>query len=94
MDDLGISILSETIGKLFVQHLGPSVVGIDTVIQSKGCLPAMFLRGAGVSEAFITYSASLASIAVHSFIPVLSATATATNASLADSTIYCRLCGI
>ncbi len=56
--------LSETIGLESVQHLGPSVVGIDTVIQSKGCLPAMFLRGAGVSEAFITYSASLASIAV------------------------------
>jgi hypothetical protein len=42
-----------------VKHLGPSVVGIDTIYRSKGKIPESFLRGAGVPENFITYMHSL-----------------------------------
>jgi uncharacterized protein YjbI with pentapeptide repeats len=41
-------------------HLtGPSTIGIDTIYKSKGKIPHVFLRGAGVPENFIEYMASL-----------------------------------
>jgi hypothetical protein len=43
-----------------VEHTGPSTIGIDTVYMSKGKIPEVFLRGAGVPELFITYMRSLA----------------------------------
>jgi hypothetical protein len=43
-----------------VKHLGPSSIGIDTIYQSKGNIPEVFLRGAGVPEDFIVYMRSLA----------------------------------
>ena len=43
-----------------VNHRGPSTIGIDTIYLSQGRIPEIFLRGAGVPEAFITYMHSLA----------------------------------
>jgi uncharacterized protein YjbI with pentapeptide repeats len=51
--------LSEVKGLETVKHLGPSTVGIDTIYRSKGKIPHVFLRGAGVPENFIEYMASL-----------------------------------
>lgn len=43
-----------------VKHFGPSSIGIDTIYESKGNIPKIFLRGAGVPENFIEYMAALA----------------------------------
>jgi len=43
-----------------MNQLGPSTVGIDTIYRSKGNIPEVFLRGAGVPEDFIVYMRSLA----------------------------------
>lgn len=53
--------LSEAIGLETVQHLGPSTVSVDTIFKSKGKIPEVFLRGAGVPEILITYLPSLLS---------------------------------
>jgi hypothetical protein len=42
-----------------VIHQGPSIIGIDTIYRSGGNNPEVFLRGAGVSEDFITFMKSL-----------------------------------
>jgi hypothetical protein len=42
-----------------VIHHGPSSISIDTIYRSKGNIPHIFLRGAGVPENFIEYMASL-----------------------------------
>ncbi len=42
-----------------IQHRGPSVIGIETTYLSKGIIPEIFLRGAGIPENFITYMNSL-----------------------------------
>jgi hypothetical protein len=42
-----------------IQHSGPSTIGIDTLYRSKGNIPEVFLRGAGVPDDFITYVRSL-----------------------------------
>jgi len=50
-----------TVGGLdTVVHEGPSIIGIDTIYLSKGNIPEVFLRGAGVPEDFIVYMRSLA----------------------------------
>jgi len=36
-----------------IRHAGPSIVGIDTLLSSKGKIPEPFLRGCGVPEPFI-----------------------------------------
>ena len=41
-----------------IQHGGPSTIGINTIYRSKGDMPGLFLRGAGVPEDFITYVGS------------------------------------
>ncbi len=43
-----------------VIHKGPSTIGTDTISRSEGDIPEVFLRGAGLSDAFITYARSLA----------------------------------
>ena len=40
-------------------HLGPSSIGVDTLYRSKGEIPEVFLRGAGVPDEMITYTKSL-----------------------------------
>src|SRR5260370_4031118 len=56
---LGYVDLSEVKGLETVRHLGPSTIGIDTIHMSKGNIPEVFLRGAGVPENFIEYMGSL-----------------------------------
>jgi uncharacterized protein YjbI with pentapeptide repeats len=51
--------LSEARGLETVGHSGPSTIGIDSIFLSKGKIPEIFLRGAGVPEEFITYMKSL-----------------------------------
>jgi len=55
----GENDLSAVKGLETVRHSGPSTVGIDTIYKSKGNIPEVFLRGAGVPEDFITYMKSL-----------------------------------
>jgi hypothetical protein len=59
--------LSQTMGLERVQHLGPSVVGVDTIVRSKGMIPETFLRGAGTPDNFISFSKSLVSRAPQFF---------------------------
>lgn len=51
--------LSKAKGLETVIHEGPSTIGIDSIFRSKGRIPEIFLRGAGVPEGFITYMKSL-----------------------------------
>jgi uncharacterized protein YjbI with pentapeptide repeats len=46
--------LSDTCGLVSAKHTGPSIIGLDTIYQSNGKIPASFLRGCGVPESFIT----------------------------------------
>jgi hypothetical protein len=45
-----------------IQHLGPSTVGVDTLVRSRGKIPEAFLRGCGVPESLIAYLPSLRSM--------------------------------
>src|SRR5260370_37268333 len=51
--------LSNSEGLEAVNHIAPSTIGIDTIYLSKGKIPEVFLRGAGVPVEFITYMKSL-----------------------------------
>lgn len=42
-----------------INHFGPSTIGTNTLEQSEGDSPEVFLRGAGLSETFIVYTRSL-----------------------------------
>jgi hypothetical protein len=42
-----------------VEHSGPSSIGIDTIYKTKGQIPEIFLRGAGVPEPFIVQMKAL-----------------------------------
>ena len=55
----GANDLSVAIGLESVRHIGPSVVGTDTVFRSKGKIPESFLRDCGVPNDFIIYMTSL-----------------------------------
>jgi uncharacterized protein YjbI with pentapeptide repeats len=55
--------LSEAIGLDTVRHLGPSSIGLDSIYRSKGQIPESFLRGAGVSEDFVTFIKTLSGAA-------------------------------
>lgn len=50
---LGDVDLSEAKRLETVIHMAPSSIGIDTIYSSKGRIPEVFLRGAGVPEPFI-----------------------------------------
>jgi hypothetical protein len=56
--------LSSAEGLETVIHHGPSTIGIDTLYQSDGRIPEVFLRGAGVPEEFITFVPSLVGRAI------------------------------
>lgn len=47
--------LSNVIGLESLQHVGPSTVGIDTIYKSKGKVPMVFLKNAGVPRHLIDY---------------------------------------
>jgi hypothetical protein len=53
--------LSTVQGLETIQHLGPSPIGIDTIYKSKGQIPEIFLRGAGMPEPFIVQMKALVS---------------------------------
>ncbi|HWZ98710.1 MAG TPA: toll/interleukin-1 receptor domain-containing protein [Candidatus Dormibacteraeota bacterium] len=42
-----------------VLHAGPSTIGLDTIYESRGAIPEVFLRGAGVPEPFIVQMKAL-----------------------------------
>jgi uncharacterized protein YjbI with pentapeptide repeats len=52
--------LSEVKGLESVIHRGPSTIGIDSFFRSRGKIPEVFLRGAGVPDSFIQCASSLA----------------------------------
>jgi hypothetical protein len=56
--------LNKALGLESVKHFFPSSIGIDTFLKSKGKIPEVFLRGAGVPDIFIEYAASLAGKAI------------------------------
>jgi TIR domain/Pentapeptide repeats (8 copies) len=51
--------LSVVQGLESVKHLGPSSIGVDTIYISKGQIPEVFLRNAGVPEPFIVQMKAL-----------------------------------
>jgi hypothetical protein len=51
--------LSAVKGLHCVKHLGPSTIGLDTLANSNGKIPEVFLRGIGLPDTFITYLPSL-----------------------------------
>jgi uncharacterized protein YjbI with pentapeptide repeats len=51
--------LSQATGLEKVRHIGPSIIGVDSISRSKGLIPDVFLRGCGVPEPFIVYARSL-----------------------------------
>ncbi len=54
--------LSTVNGIETIRHEGPSTIGIDTIYISRGKIPEIFLRGAGVPDNFIEYMHSLVGI--------------------------------
>ena len=59
MTQFGDVDLSMVKGLESVSHIGSSSIGIDTFYRSGGHIPEVFLRGAGVPDAFITFAYSL-----------------------------------
>lgn len=51
--------LSSAKGLEVIEHIGPSMVSVDTLYRSGSSIPEVFLRGVGLPEAFITYLPSL-----------------------------------
>src|SRR6266404_5345311 len=64
MTKFGHNDLSTVIGLDTIVHEGLSVIGIDTVYQSKGNIPETFLRGCGMPDTFITFARSLVGTAI------------------------------
>ncbi|MDQ3652688.1 MAG: toll/interleukin-1 receptor domain-containing protein [Acidobacteriota bacterium] len=58
--------LSVVKGLETVIHSGPSFIGIDTIYLSKGNIPEVFLRGAGVPDVFITQMRKLTAVVDYS----------------------------
>jgi uncharacterized protein YjbI with pentapeptide repeats len=51
--------LSQAKGLETVQHRGPTIIDVETLVMSKGRIPESFLRGCGVPDEFITFAKSL-----------------------------------
>jgi uncharacterized protein YjbI with pentapeptide repeats len=51
--------LSSCSGLDSIEHVGPSTLGVDSIIQSKGRIPEAFLRGVGLSDEWTAYIPSL-----------------------------------
>jgi len=47
--------LSSCSGLDSIEHVGPSTLGVDSIINSKGRIPEIFLRGVGLPDEWITY---------------------------------------
>jgi len=61
---LGSVDLSLVKGIESVKHEYRSTIGIDTIYNSKGNIPEVFLRGCGVPDTFITFARSLVGTAI------------------------------
>src|SRR6202023_2926264 len=59
--------LSSCSGLESVRHFGPSTIGIDSIIRSKGRIPDIFLRGVGLPDDWISYIPSLVGDGVQFF---------------------------
>ncbi len=59
--------LSSCAGLDSIQHSGPSTLGVDSIILSKGRIPKSFLRGVGLPDDWIDYIPSLVGDAVQFF---------------------------
>ncbi len=59
MTTFGDIDLSAVQGLDTIEHDGPSTIGIDTLYNSGGNIPEVFLRGCGVPETFIAFAKSL-----------------------------------
>jgi hypothetical protein len=57
--DFGHVDLSSCRGLNSVHHDGPSTLGIDSILHSKGRIPKIFLRGVGLPDEWIDYIPSL-----------------------------------
>jgi hypothetical protein len=55
----GNNDLSEVKGLDAANHIGPSIIGVDTIYRSDGNIPEAFLRGCGMPDEFIVYARSL-----------------------------------
>jgi uncharacterized protein YjbI with pentapeptide repeats len=55
--DLDLSLAK---GLHTIRHFGPSTVGVDTILRSKGQISEAFLQGAGIPHRFIQYLKTLA----------------------------------
>ncbi len=51
--------LSTAAGLETIKHDGPSTIGIDTIYNSHGKIPEVFLRGCGVPDELIAYVGSM-----------------------------------
>ena len=47
--------LSMAKGLHTIRHFGPSTIGVDTILRSKGQISEAFLQGAGIPQRFIKY---------------------------------------
>jgi uncharacterized protein YjbI with pentapeptide repeats len=56
--------LAQSSGLDTARHIGPSTIGTDTILLSKGAIPDIFLRGAGVPDEFINFAKSLVGSAI------------------------------
>ncbi|MBW2411080.1 MAG: toll/interleukin-1 receptor domain-containing protein [Deltaproteobacteria bacterium] len=52
--------LSMAKGLHSIKHYGPSTIGVDTILRSKGQISEAFLQGAGIPQRFIKYLMTLA----------------------------------
>ena len=52
--------LSMAKGLHTIRHFGPSTIGVDTILRSKGQISEVFLQGAGIPPRFIKYLMTLA----------------------------------
>ena len=51
--------LGQTLQLESVTHLGPSIIGLDSLARSQGLIPEAFLRQAGVAESVISMQSAL-----------------------------------
>jgi len=54
--------LSDAKGLEEVTHIGPSSIGVDTIVRSRGRIPRAFLEGAGLPDQLIDYAKSFGNL--------------------------------
>lgn len=52
---LGNINFNQVKGLASVRHIGPSIIGLDTIYKSEGSIPESFLLDSGLPETFVTY---------------------------------------